>query len=170
MPDNKKFNELDQVIRTVIGEADNQGRGGKEAVTHVIINRANAAKRWLKKNPTKTRHPLYGIGTLVSAATSYGVKNTKKGPVKIYQFSCWNRADKVYNRISTESLTSTAYIRAEDAVNAALESTEDLTLGATHYHTKSMNPYPSWTQKQANGKQAQKTVTIGDHIFYKNVP
>ncbi|MNP80458.1 Cell Wall Hydrolase [compost metagenome] len=43
-------------------------------------------------------------------------------------------------------------------------TTPDPTGGATHYYAKSMKTPPKWVAG------ATKTVTIGNHIFFRDVP
>jgi len=42
--------------------------------------------------------------------------------------------------------------------------TPDPTGGSTHYYAKSMKTPPKWTVG------AKKTVTIGNHVFFRDVP
>lgn len=164
--------DFDIAARTVIGEANNQPFDGKKAVVHVLMNRAFAAATWLAVhgNEEVTQHPLYGDGTLKGAAQkSNTVRRPDRTLLTIHQFSCWNTFDPVFTRIMGAATDSTSYKGAILAVEAAIEE-EDITGGATHYHTRGMNPYPSWTQRQKSGRMARVTCTIGDHIFYRDVP
>lgn len=69
------------------------------------------------------------------------------------QFSCWN------GKTAEEGISKAKkHPKWAQAVSLA-ESKTNYTLGATHYHTKKVSP--SWKNKLA------KTVTIGNHIFYK---
>lgn len=73
-----------------------------------------------------------------------------------WQFSCWNGS----------KARGGAFIRKNrgvwrDALDAwQVSESEDITGGADHYHTKSVNP--SWNRGMV------QTVVIGNHRFYKS--
>lgn len=87
----------------------------------------------------------------------YGA-SVKDVVLKPYQFSCWNEGDPNRQKIlnATDAQLATARSIAEKIIDGILG---DITGGATHYHAKSINPY--WAASMT------KTVTIGNHIFYK---
>ena len=71
------------------------------------------------------------------------------------QFSCWNNINK-RNELMIKGMKHQKYAEALRIVN---EPITNWTGGATHYHTKAVNPY--WA------KTLTKTITIQNHIFYK---
>lgn len=73
---------------------------------------------------------------------------------KRYQFSC-------LNAVTVESLIARSKNHSQwsTALSIASLRLADSTKGATMYHAKSVHPY--WADA------SQKTVTIGNHIFYK---
>lgn len=79
---------------------------------------------------------------------------------KKYQFSCWNPNDLNSSQCALVSVADMQFKQclkiAELAVSNQLR---DLTQGANHYHAKSIRPY--WADDK------KKTVTIGNHVFYK---
>lgn len=75
------------------------------------------------------------------------------------QFSVWNKHN-VNNSKARKVFHNKQYKRALQIARICLyRSHEDITQGATHYHATYVNP--SWSRK------LEKTVVIGDHIFYK---
>lgn len=82
--------------------------------------------------------------------------------LKPYQFSCWNATDP--NRAKIDALTE-ADLAASGALNIARQvisgQLPDITGGATEYHNKKITP--SW-----NWDKLEKTVTIGNHVFYRS--
>lgn len=75
------------------------------------------------------------------------------------QFSVWNQHN-VNNSKARKVFHNKQYKRALQIARTCLyRSHEDITEGATHYHASYVNP--SWARK------LEKTVVIGDHIFYK---
>lgn len=128
-------NTLHLLASVMFGEARNQGEEGMIAVCHVIMNRA--------------RHP------------SWWGKTISEVILKPYQFSCFNKNDPNYPKISSLDETNTIYLKAiELAARCLLGEIPDPTENATHYHTKAI--MPSWAHK------LKKTLAIGDHIFYTN--
>ena len=80
--------------------------------------------------------------------------------LKPFQFSFFNPRPEWGRKLITDLRESTAW---EACVFAAWEAylgiTDDPTGGATHYHNNSCSP--KWT------KELTKTITIGNHIFYR---
>lgn len=130
--------EADTLARTLWGEARSEGTRGMHAVANVVQNRVRVAQR---------RRGFWWGNNIIQVCQ------------KPYQFSCWNNNDP--NRAKIIALTeddiyfATALRIARRAVHNCLE---DITEGATHYHTRSIMPY--W----AKGEKA--CTTIGRHIFY----
>lgn len=132
--------DLDTVTRTLWGEARGEAQLGREAVAWVIKNRVLSPKTWWGKD-------------------YQSVCKAK------YQFSCWNANDPNYAFLSgSRPIPLVEYDSCEDAALLVLGNfIEDPTDGATHYYAKSIAA-PKWTHG------ATRTVQIGSHIFYKDVP
>ena len=129
--------DLQILASTIYGEARGEDSSGKYAVACVIYN------RWEKKKYTKT---IYDICLAPK------------------QFSCWNKDDPNYKLLTEPNRPlDKAYIDSlEEAIFVLREGKHnDITNGATHYHTKNIMPY--W----AKGKQP--CATIGNHLFYNNI-
>jgi N-acetylmuramoyl-L-alanine amidase len=128
--------DLDIAARTVAGEARGESSAGKLAVALVILNRAKKAG-WMG--------------------------NTIEGVcLKAYQFSCWNDDDP--NRLAIERMKKTdpVYMLALFAVAEAIVTDEDITEGATHYHTKDIEPF--WIEGR------EPCTIIENHVFYNDIP
>lgn len=138
-----KGGEHDTVARTLWGEARNQGATGMQAVAHVIFNRA-ADRRWR------------GQGGLAAIC------------LQPAQFSCWNAADPNRQKcldVTTADPQFQLAINTVSQVDASRRQSPpgtDPTLGATHYHA--VGVLPAWALV------GERTVTIGQHIFYRHVP
>jgi spore germination cell wall hydrolase CwlJ-like protein len=141
--------DIDIAARTVWGEARGEGEAGMQAVAAVLINRALAARSFIAAKAGRKKHPLFGDGSLTSAAQA------------AWQFSCWNKNDPNRDKLIKLSKADPGYIKAKAAVTWAL-SNQDPTDGATHYYANSIAA-PDWT------KDATFTKKIGQHLFYKNV-
>lgn len=126
--------------RTLWGEARGETDAGMAAVACVIINRFEN-KKW------------YSGKTLGETA-----KLCVKGS-KYHQFSCWNKDDP--NRDKMLKLTYVELKRELDIIRTLLNDYQDITFGATHYHTKNLRP------KWAAGKKP--CAVIGNHLFYNNI-
>jgi spore germination cell wall hydrolase CwlJ-like protein len=97
----------------------------------------------------------------VDAGSWYGA-SIKDVVLKPWQFSCWNANDpnrKVIEGLTAQQLAANGSLGIARQLIAGI--LPDITGGATHYHAKSIKP--SWAAKM------QRTVTIGNHIFYKEV-
>lgn len=135
--------EVDTVARTLWGEARGEGELGIEAVACVIANRVAIA--------AKGRGPkMFGDGTFERACHVP------------YQFSCWLPSDPNLAKLQSVGPDDKAFRLcldiAEEAVSGKLQ---DVTGGATHYHTKQIKP--AWAAGKA------PCATIGNHLFYKGV-
>lgn len=132
---------IDTLSRTIWGESRNQSREGMVAVAWVVLNRANAPKWWGNSIETVCLKP--------------------------WQFSCWNLGDpnEPYLR-GRKAIPGREYAVAHEAALAAVHGYEpDPTGGATHYYNpKAVSKTPAWV------KGATRTVQIGAHIFFKDVP
>jgi spore germination cell wall hydrolase CwlJ-like protein len=127
---------VDVLARTIYGEARGESKKGKEAIACVILNRVRK-KTW------------------------YG-KTVDDVCLKPWQFSCWNKNDPNREKIKAVRVTNLVFFQCyEIARKAVCGGLEDVTNGATHYHTKSISP------KWAKGKSP--CAEIGHHLFYNNI-
>ncbi len=130
---------IDTLARTIWGEARGESILGKEAVANVILNRVKKAQ---KKNG-------FWWGNTIEQVC-----------LKPYQFSCWNKNDPNYQKLKTVNTSNKEFnicLRvARRAVHGVLK---DNTNGATHYHTKSIQPY--WAVS------SPIIADIGHHVFYR---
>lgn len=132
---------VDVLARTLYGEARGETVRGKEAVACVIVNRAQRAKD----------RGGYWWGNSIEEVCQ-----------KPWQFSCWNENDPNRAKIMAiepgQRVFDTCLRIARRAVSGCLE---DITKGATHYHTKSITPV--WSR--GRGVCAE----IGHHVFYNDI-
>ncbi|WP_062381972.1 cell wall hydrolase [Pseudomonas abietaniphila] len=135
--------DRDVLARTLWGEARGEGLAGMVAVAWSIRNRVEDGKE----------KSWWGEGYA-------GVCQ------KPYQFSCWNKGDP-----NQPYLTGAKQIPFRELAQCRIAADQvidgrvaDPTGGATHYYAASMPSAPKW----ANG--AKKTLTLGNHIFFKDVP
>lgn len=138
--------DRDILIKTLYGEAGNQGPHGMSAVAHVIMNRL------------KSGH--WG-GTLADVATA---SDPKSG---VHQFSMWNSDPKMEGNPKAQNLSpdSTDYQTIGHLVDN-LDSVPDPTNGATHYYAPGSMPGkrpPAWAKDGTNVSK------VGDQIFM-NLP
>jgi len=141
--------DRDTMVRTVIGEANNQGPRGQEAVAHVLMNRA-ADPRF--------PHNLTAVA-----------KQRK-------QFSAWNSGVGGNSLVRKDNPGSIQYERAAKAVDRVLSGqSKDPTGGATHYYSpagmrahvargEQHNLLPRWLQAMNNERGGGPT-KIGGHLF-----
>lgn len=133
--------EIDVLARTIFGEARGEPVRGQEAVANVVLNRVKIAQQ-------KGR---YWWGNNIIGVCQ-----------KPYQFSCWNKNDPSYTRLTTVQPSDIHFATAlRIARRAVIGTLNDHTHGATHYHADYISPY--WA------KGEKPTVIIGAHIFYKLV-
>ena len=139
--DDARARAIDVLARTIWGEARGEPTRGKEAVAAVVLNRVRRARK----------RGRYWWGNDIESVC-----------LKPYQFSAWNPSDP--NRDKLLSVTSDnrafrACLRiARRAVHGELD---DPTRGATHYHTRAVNP--PWARDRAASAE------IGRHLFYNDV-
>lgn len=115
-------------------EARGESVRGQFAVAEVILNRVESS-----------RFPDTLCGVI------------KQGTGKKYQcqftYTCDGRKEVIREK--------KAYERVSKVARAAIDGvSEELTEGATHYHTKAVNP--SWSRAY------KETARIGVHIFYRH--
>ncbi|NQU58997.1 MAG: cell wall hydrolase [Rhodospirillales bacterium] len=133
--------EVELLARTLYGEARGETVRGKEAVACVIINRVKRARE----------RGGYWWGDSLGLVCQ-----------KPWQFSCWNAGDpnlKKITAVAPDNRVFQSCIRI--ARRAATGALDDLTGGATHYHTKGVNP--PWSRAKA------PSLEIGNHLFYANI-
>jgi len=127
---------------TVHGEARSEGLEGRIAVAWVIRNRS-----------AKTRDSLARTCLLST------------------HFSCWNNArqnDPNQLAMLTADLDQREYAWSMiAALKVAHGLVSDPTGGATHYHANYIDP-PDWAFDPKT-KERKPFVTIGRHLFYRNV-
>lgn len=132
--------DLDILARTIWGEARGEGYSGMQAVANVIMNRYQQAQA----STAKARQ----FGETVAEICK-----------KPYQFSVWNITDP--NREKAENVTTSdpLFRQALDIAEKALSGTlVDITGGADHYHTASINPY--WSEGLS------PSAVVGNHLFF----
>jgi len=139
---------------TVYGEARGSTQGDREAIAHVIINRAVSQKWWGRGVPSLADHSLAAVC------------------LKAMQFSCWNHNDPNARKLSTlrkEYKTAVRDPHCRAALKAVIDAVDgwvtDPTGGATHYLTTNLHKTsraPSWSR-------GLPYVEIGAHRFFKGV-
>ena len=139
--EHRRRQEIDVLARTIYGEARGETVRGKEAVACVIVNRRNRAK----------------------ARNGYWWGNTiEEVCQKPWQFSCWNKNDPNRKKLLAvkpgHRVFDTCVRIARRAVSGCLE---DVTKGATHYHTRTV--MPPWS----SGKPV--CAEVGSHQFYNDI-
>ena len=131
--------EIDVMARTLWGEARSEGQQGMEAVAMVILNRAGVAKR---------KGGFWWGSNIIQVCQ------------KPFQFSCWNKADPNFKKLTAVTESDIHFVTAlRVSRRAVLGMIKDKTNGATHYHTIDILPF--WAKGQ------KPTTRIGRHIFYK---
>jgi spore germination cell wall hydrolase CwlJ-like protein len=133
--------EIDVLARTLWGEARGEGTIGMHAVANTIINRVKVAQD----------HGSYWWGNNIIQVCQ-----------KPYQFSCWNRSDANFKKLTAVDDKDLYFATAKRiAARAVIGALEDITEGATHYHASGISPY--WARNE------RPTTVIGNHIFYRLV-
>jgi len=128
----------DVLARTLWGEARGEGCAGMQAVANVVMNRVRIAEK--------------------SESFWWG-NNVIQVCQKPYQFSCWNRSDPNFKKLQEVDSKNLYFATAQRIAQRALAGVlEDITHGATHYHTRGCEPY--WAHDKKNCAE------IGHHVFY----
>ncbi len=131
--------EVDTLARTIWGEARGEGEKGMKAIACVIFNRLKISKR----------NGSYWWGNSIIQICQ-----------KPFQFSCWNKDDPNFPRISAVSEGDLQFATALRIARRALAGAlSDPTGGATHYHAVGITPY--WVRNE------KPVAVIGRHVFYK---
>jgi spore germination cell wall hydrolase CwlJ-like protein len=135
--------ERDILARTLWGEARGESLAGQIAVAWTIRNRVNDGK--------------------IKSWWGEGYAGVCQKP---YQFSCWNRSDPNYASLSgAKQIPFRELAQARIAADQVIDGkVSDPTDGATHYYATTMPKAPAWTVG------AQRTLTLGRHVFFKDVP
>ncbi|OAN44000.1 cell wall hydrolase [Paramagnetospirillum marisnigri] len=124
---------VDVVARTIWGEARGEGATGMQAVANVISNRVANPGWWGR-----------------------GWVGVCQAP---YQFSAWNANDPNLVKLATVTTADPSFAAAVEIATAAVNGgLDDITGGATHYHT--VNIHPAWAD------ELTVTAQIGRHVFY----
>ena len=141
--------DRDIAIRTVIGEAANEGQAGWGAVASVLQNRASDS-RW------------------PSTVADVALQNQ--------QFSAWNSGAGGNHLTNKYNPGDDLYERVGQTVDSVFSGqTQDSTGGATHYYSprgmemlvnegSQSNVLPRWLQEE-NDRRGGQTTNIGGHIF-----
>lgn len=127
---------------TAWAEARGEGKEGMQAVICVIRNRAKKGGWFVSKDIAALSTPIHGVA------------------LKHFQFSSFLPADPNYQKLLrfVENWQPDIYLR--EALEIANDAdAEDITHGATYYHTKAISP--AWA------KTMIRTAEIGSHIFYR---
>ena len=135
--------DRDVLSRTLWGEARGENLAGMVAVAWTIRNRVNdgKAKSWWGE----------------------GYAGVCRAP---WQFSCWNNNDPNYPFLTgAKPIPAGELATAKQAAAVVIDGTQpDPTGGATHYYATTMPKPPSWA------KDATRTLVLGRHVFFKDVP
>ena len=130
--------ELEIFAKTLFGEARGEKLSGIEAVANVILNRVKHAQK---------------IGSF------WWGKTIEEVCLKPFQFSCWIKNDPNRQLLMRYLSDNRVYQICERVAKRAIAGfLPDNTKGATHYHTKAVNP--SWA------RCAIPSAQIGHHLFY----
>lgn len=130
------------LARTLYGEARGEPTPGKEAVACVILNRAARAE---------ARGGSYWWGRDVAGVC-----------LKPWQFSCWNPGDPNRPKLLAVTESNRAFRACLEVADRALAGAiEDITKGATHYHTRAVTP--AWSRGRT------PCAEVGAHVFYNDV-
>jgi spore germination cell wall hydrolase CwlJ-like protein len=128
------------LARTIYGEAAGEPWMGKEAVAHVVLNRARSG-----------RYPA----------------SVTEVCLQPKQFSCWNANDPNFPKIrNLQPGADTVFDNCCEIAGKALHGLlNDPTGGALHYHADYIDK-PSWVVRSPNAKL---TAMIGHHLFYTGI-
>lgn len=133
-----KIKTIDILARTIWGEARGETLTGKEAVANVILNRFKLSQR---------RGKMWWGNSVEEIC------------LKPYQFSCWNKTDPNYSKVTTVDETDPQFSICQRIATRAMNGVlPDHTFGSDHYHAATI--LPSWAESRVS------QVTIGHHIFY----
>jgi len=137
--------EIDCLAKNMYFEARGEGEQGQDAVAFVTINRVRSE-----------RYPDNVCDVVYQAKT-----NSHGQPLRNQcQFSwyCDGKIDSVTERVYNKIHRRAEYIYVNYYLNDLMKDTTD---GATHYHSKKVNPY--WSRHS----NYQLVANIGQHVFYQ---
>lgn len=133
---------------TAFAEARGEGGVGIRAQVHSVVNR-HATGRWFS-------------GKTLGGTCLYP-----------FAYSAWNTDDP--NRRAAVEIDPddfTFQLCLSEAADAIAGTTDDPTVGATHYYADG-TPEPNWVSGMKDGQQVAPAATfcckIGRHLFYKDV-
>ncbi len=130
---------IDVLGRTIYGEARGESEAGMKAVACVFLNRIKHAQ---KKDGFWWGNDIFAVCQ------------------KPYQFSCWNKDDPNRDVILNVTKVKPVFRQALEIARQAVDGTlKDITMGADHYHTRSVKP--NWS------KGKRPCALIGSHVFFK---
>lgn len=131
--------QRDRIVRTILGEAANQGPEGMAAVANVILNRTQS-------------------GDFPSNPVSVVNQHDRRG---YYAFTANAPVSRGGNTVGRNASASSALYRQAAAIVDQVFSGQlpDNTGGATYYHTADTATPASWTG-------LGQTARIGDHVFF----
>lgn len=133
--------DIDIWIRTGVGEARSEHHLGRVAVMNVILNRVKKKSWWGDSITTVCLYP--------------------------WQFSCWNENDPNREYISKLDKNSSIYQQFASIVQGILEGfVPDITLGATHFHARTIPTPLSWYK---NGVKPEPIGRIDNHWFFVGI-
>ena len=151
----EEINQILCLAENIYFEARNQGTAGWLGVTNVVLNRKSDSRF-----PNTVCDVVYQAHLTESSKTrDKDLPQGKREFIPILnkcQFSwyCDNKPDDIKH----QDLFHEIYLFSELALTSDIPI-NDITDGATHYHAHYVQP--AWR------KQKTKTVSIGDHIFYR---
>jgi N-acetylmuramoyl-L-alanine amidase len=147
--------DLDTARRTLWAEARGLGVSGMQAVMNVIMNRAARPGWWSRaRNPEIQDHTVQAVCRCPA------------------QFSCWLPDDPNLAKLLAVDDADAAFAATRELVEAALVGTlEDLTQGATYYHTITRPRFskswpPAWTHNPKH--PIEECYRDKGHVFYRD--
>lgn len=103
---------------------------------------------------------LMAVAQVILNRMDMGSLSIRDVCLKPFQFSCWNKVDPNYRLLCQKSIFDPVFERClQLAENFMNQRPADITLGATHYHTRFVSPY--WS------KGLEPLVQIGSHLFFR---
>ncbi|WP_342234624.1 DUF7742 family protein [Inquilinus sp. OTU3971] len=149
--------DLDIATRTLYGEARSKPVDDDAGVVWVLVNRAREAQAYINRTG-KCRHPLFGDGTVASAA------------LMPWQFSCWNSNDPNLPKMKALSPADAGYQACRQVVEAVVAGrVRDPTRGSKHYLTTALLRQINASSKPHWAKGQGPAVVLGPHAFFNNI-
>ena len=133
--------QIQVLAQTIYAEAHDGGLSTMEAIANVVMNRVKHAQK---------------VGSY------WWGNNVKDVCLKPFQFSCWNGVHPFHKWLHKNKNGNLIYgICERIAVRAIKGLLKDNTHGATHYHSKQINP--KWAHA------AVPCAEIGNYVFYAHL-